>query len=74
MYFLIHVTEDGDVYVKQYKKDDLLKVIKDGYFGDMSFLEHIEEENPQYWGANTLIIRGEIVTPKPVEVVTDYEL
>ena len=79
MYYLIHIDDDGRISIKQYEKDVLLDAIKDRDYGEMTFMDSLDEDatDPHEWGfggANSLIIKGEIVTPKPVEVVTEYEL
>jgi len=74
MYFLIHCSEDGDVSVAKYEKDALLSAIKENYYGDIGFFDKMPDENIQYWGNKVLIIKGEIVTPKPVEVIKKYEI
>jgi len=72
MYFFIHCSEDGDISVTQYNKEELLEIIKE--YGDIKYFEKLEEEDPQCWGRNALIIKGEIATPKPKKVVEEYEI
>lgn len=74
MHYLIYVSEDGDVSVTEYKKEDLLRAIKDRDYGDLEFMCKLVETDPQYWGGKSLIIEGKIVSPRPVQVVTEYEL
>ena len=73
-YFLIHCSEDGDVSVTPYEKDDLLRAIKNKDYGPIEFMENINYGDPQYWGNKSLIIKGEIVIPKPKKVVEEYEI
>jgi hypothetical protein len=75
-YFLIHNSE-GDTTITEINKEEFLKDIEDGSYGsDAVFLDEIPENNDtNYWGENTyLVIKGNIVTPKPVEVVTKFEI
>ena len=38
-------------------------------------MKSIEDVDPAYWGENTyLLIKGEIIVPKPKKVVTEYEI
>ena len=74
MYFLIHCSEDGDVSVDKYEKDALLLAIKENYYGDIGFFDKMPDGGVMYWGNRVLIIKGEIVIPKPVEVVKKYEI
>ena len=78
-YFIIS-NSDGDTTVQQVSKDELLKRIQpdDGedccYYGCVGFLEAIKEADTNYWGENILIIKGEIVTPKPKRVIETFEI
>ena len=74
MYFFIYCSEDGDVSVVKYDRDDLLKDIRNEYYGPIDFHTDLIERNPQYWNNKALIIKGEIVIPKPIEIVKDYEI
>ena len=84
-YFIIH-NSDGETDVEQISKEELLNRIKpydDGesdnskseyYGGGIGFLSEIKESDTNYWGNNLLIIKGEIVVPKSVRVVKEYEI
>ena len=81
-YFVIHTSEDGDVYLSRISKANLLKdmtpddsgyaamsadkVLSDSDLGDFNDL--------QAQGGTYIIIKGEIVTPTPKKVVTAFEL
>jgi len=70
-YFVINCS-DGDVIVTSYEKEHLLKAIEDEYYGHgIEFMETLSESNPQYWGNQVLIIKGEVVTPRPKIVKYD---
>lgn len=73
MYFLIHCSEDGDISVKQYSKDELLRLLKDEDYGFIEFFDKMPKDSPVYW-EKVLIIKGEIMCPKPIEVVKQYEI
>lgn len=64
-YFLIS-NGDGDTYVQQYTQEELLERISH----DEGFLKEIKDCDTNYWGGVPLIIKGEIVIPRPIETVT----
>ncbi len=76
------VSEDGDMSVSVVDEAELLKRItpdEDGetYYGDTSFLSEqdlAKNGDPMYWSKRLLIIRGEVVVPRPKKVVSAYEL
>lgn len=70
---------DGDTNVEEITKEELLKRLQpdeDGnlYYGCHEFMSKITQTDTNYWGDDLLIIKGSIVTPKPIEVVTKYEI
>ncbi len=71
-YYLIR-NSDGDVYVTEYTKQELLKELDDEDWRD-EFLESLPERDTNYWGEKVLLIKGEIVTPQKKEVVTKHDL
>lgn len=84
-YFVIHNSE-GETTVEQISKEKLLNRIKsyneeednpdnEYYCGNPQFLSKITERNTSYWGYNNLlIIKGEIVVPKPVKIIEVFEV
>ena len=72
-YFVIHNGE-GDTTVREYTKEQLLAEIEENAWGDAIPIEKIVDADTNYWGGDILIIKGKIVTPKPKEVVTKYEV
>jgi len=73
-YFLIVCSEDGDISVTPYNKDELLEAIIEEDHDYIKFMQNIKDTNPQYWGNSRLIIKGEIVTPEPKDVVKEYDI
>jgi hypothetical protein len=80
-YIVIECDEDGDVLVRKMNREELLKKITpDPKYGDVEidgtkvFKEFPKEGDPGYWRGNTLIIKGVVVAPRPVEVVTEFEI
>lgn len=80
-YFVISGDEDGDIYVTEETETNLLKRLNPDEHGDIEIaaadvLESLPDTmNVQYWGGPfVLIVKGEIVTPKAVEVVTRFKI
>ena len=71
MYFLIHCSEDGDISVDELTRDALLERIHEKYYGDIEFFKDFPEDDLVYW-QKALIIKGNIVVPKPVQLVEKY--
>jgi len=72
-YYVIHCSEDGDKSIDVFTKDKLEEALKDEDWG----------ENPEFGDPGTvsldyfsglLIIKGETVIPKPVELVKSYSV
>ncbi len=79
MYFVITSGEDGTL-VREMDKEQLQNVIRDlqESYAQPVFLDHVPESDKGCWmgvdeGA-ILIIKGEIIQPKPLKVVTEYEI
>lgn len=71
-YFLINNC-DGDTWVREYTKEELLEDLKDRHLDGAMTAIHDYDTN--YWGErNYLIIKGEIVTPQKKEIVTAYDI
>jgi hypothetical protein len=45
----------------------------DLYYGTADFMKDIESRNTNYWGDGVLLIKGNIISPKAVQKVTEYE-
>ena len=73
-YFVIH-NIDGDTYVDVLSAQELTERLNENYYGrSVEFLDTVSNHDTNYWGDGHLIIKGEIVIPKPVETVTKYEV
>ena len=75
MYFVI-TNSDGDTNVTPFTKEALEAAIAENYWGeDVTYLEKIPNPtDTNYWGVSVLIIKGDVVVPKPVETVIKYEI
>jgi hypothetical protein len=71
-YFVIR-NSDGDTTVRAVSKEELLRDIEDGEYGDV-FTELPNDPDTNYWGEGVLIIKGKMVSPKAEQVVTKYNI
>ena len=72
-YYVIHNGE-GDTTIYEYTKEQLLREIEDGAFGEGIHTELPENNDTNYWGGHALIIKGNIVAPQAEQVVTKYKI
>lgn len=84
-FFVIESSADG-IRISQYTQqgledwlNDVEDVYVDGYIQrNYRFLAALKREDPNEWGGEkpctALIIKGEIVVPRPVEIVEKYKL
>ncbi len=79
-YFIIS-NSDGDTTVNQMNKQELVEALSNdegeegtSYWGAVDFVKNLNENDTNYWGGDILIIKGNIVVPKPKEVITSYAL
>lgn len=70
-YFLIYPTEDGP-RVRQFSTPEGVRAFFDGE-PIKGFRANTNEPDPNYWGEQCLIIRGEIVVPQPKTVVQEWD-
>ena len=78
MYFMIS-NSDGDTYIRQLTETELLAELEEqeeeGYSPKFITKEKLEtESDSNYWGEAVLIIKGEVIIPKPKEKILSYEL
>lgn len=75
-YFVIRVSEDGDISVRAWDKANLLtKVLgEEPYYGTRECFPAIPDQDPQSWPEGILVIKGKIVTPKAVQKIVEYEV
>jgi hypothetical protein len=76
-YVVIACSEDGNVSIKAWSKEDLLDEVlnqDDPHYGTTECFTSMPDSDPQSWPRKLLILRGGIVVPKAVEKVTQYEI
>jgi hypothetical protein len=75
-YLVIWTTSD-DMFTVHLTEEEILGRLNDpdDNWGELRFLDKMPDKNVEQWPTNSmLIIRGDIVVPKPKQVVTEYEL
>ena len=74
-YFVIDSTEDG-VAIEKVERDELLRRLKEDWYENRAFATDMpKESDPAYWtGGTVVLIKGTVITPKAIEVVTDWEI
>ncbi len=74
MYAVIRNTEDG-VRVDFLSKEDLEQRLNEQYYGRMKISTKLPDTVDEYFADDTLVIvKAELVQPKPVTVITKYEV
>lgn len=72
-YYIIY-NSDGDTDVEELTRQELLERLNAEEYGDVDFLDWINDSNPNYWEGKLLIIKGEIVVPKEKKTVTGWDI
>lgn len=70
-YIVLVPGEDG-LSAECLSREELLKRIKEEYWGHREFLDRIPDRDHNYWGRTIIVIKGTIVVPQPVETVTEW--
>lgn len=77
IYFVIRVSEDGDVSASALSGETLRRRLRENYWGDAVFLPHIQPEDTLFdllAQSGIRIIAGKQITPTPATVVTEWDL
>ena len=77
-YFVVRSGEDGTTVSKPMSKAELEGKLAEGYWGECtSFLDRVPDSDKGCWWCTPdgaiLVIKGEIVIPRPIEGVQTYE-
>jgi hypothetical protein len=74
-YVVIKYNEDGDLPdVKEMSGDELRGKLKENYWGERpNFAEPGKEVHGSRF-SGLVVIKGQIIKPKPVQVATEYDL
>ena len=74
-YFVISTSRDG-IGVERIGRRALLDLLNEDYWANMEILPDVPSDNndPRYWDASLVIIKGEVVVPRPVTKVTEYTI
>ena len=71
---LIHCSEDGDKSIGFVREETFLKDLNDGHYGDKPVFAKPGEKIEMDYFVGIILIKGEVIQPKPVDVVKKYEL
>lgn len=73
-YYLITASEYGELCVGEYNSlDAIVKEYADNEEKLPTPIKDIKDVDPNYMEGKCLILRGEIIVPKPVKLVTTWE-
>ncbi len=71
-YYVISSGEDGITIAGPLDKEEIIKQINRDYWGEnVTYLSKIPENYDNYLNEGIIIIKGQIVTPKPVNIKYD---
>jgi len=74
-YFVIGANEEGFVYVQKLSAGTLSQELReDGWLPPELAMNDMPTPNPAHWKGRYVIIKGDIVMPQPVEIVTGWEM
>ena len=71
-YFVINLTEDGEVYVDQHTKEELEEKLTNGWWAAQAIHDKMPARLSTVTGL--IIIKGEIIMPRNVQVVQKVEV
>ncbi len=72
-YFILNSSEDGISINGPLTKEQVLDRLDENYYGEVNFLNDIPNDFIDS-GSGMVIIKGQIVLPKPKQVVQSYEV
>lgn len=79
-YFMIHNNDDGDFYFREIDPEQFMRDLASGEYGFqpelinfLSYSPHIKEQMMEWKGNSYLIIKGEIVFPRPKKTVVEFQ-
>lgn len=75
-YFILHSGDDG-FSAEMVDEKTLLERLNEDYYGDVEALltdNFPVNPDPNYWGSRLMIIKGDLVMPKPVTTVQTWEV
>ena len=72
---VISCSEDGDKTIVRMTKAELLKKLKEHYWGENpKFAPAGTVPDLDYFGGGLIIIDGDVVEPRPIQTVTEFAL
>jgi len=74
VYFHIRCSEDGDVRVREYSKDEFKAMLNNRDESPLRLVSKVPGSDPMYWDGQSIVIKGEIVVPVAVDSVREWEI
>lgn len=71
---LIQCSEDGDKSISFVREETFLNDLNNGHYGERPIFAKPGEKIDLDCFSGIIVIKGEVVSPKPVNVVKKYEL
>lgn len=72
-YFVIGANDEGVTFVQRLSAGTLAEELKEnGWLPPEAAMADMPTPNPAHWHSQYILIKGEIVMPQPVEVVTGW--
>lgn len=72
-YYLI-TNSEGEPYIRELDKEELIEELNEEEVDVSKFMNKLEKGDMNYWGYKKIIIKGKIVTPNPVQTITEYKI
>lgn len=75
-YYVIMSNDEGGVYINECTKKEVLdRLDPESGYGEQIFCPTIPSTSSENWKENQgIIIKGEIVVPKPKEVIKEWDI
>ncbi len=71
-FFVIYCSEDGDKSLSEFSAEQLTKALEDEDWGENCSFGNVETDLDYFSGI--IIIKGEIVIPKPKDIIKSFSL
>ena len=72
-YFLLSCTEDGG-YVETLTKAQVMDLLTGAEEDRPQCVAKVPDKEISYWGEKNVLIKGEIIVPQPVQIVTEWTI
>jgi hypothetical protein len=73
-YYVISQNDDGEASVNVLTKEQLNQRLSENEYRNYDCVSKVPKGYIEEWGKNMVIIKGELVVPKPIKQVTKWEI